>query len=107
MGLGSADFSILISGAASGLGNAIYRALGGIPLVRGLSLDDPSVRAAEPFDVIIHCAVNARYPITMGSAFDYLDDNFLLTQRLLNLPHKRFIYMSSLDVYPKHNRPIA
>jgi nucleoside-diphosphate-sugar epimerase len=102
-----ADFKLLISGTTSGLGNAFYRMLGGTPLVRGMSLDDPLIRAAQPFDVIIHCAVNTTNPVMMSQGFHYFDDNLVLTQRLLEIPHKRFVYMSTLDVYPRLNRPIA
>jgi nucleoside-diphosphate-sugar epimerase len=102
-----ADFNLLISGTASGLGNAFHRTLGGTPLVRGMSLDDPLIRATQPFDAIIHCAVNTKKPVMMSHAFDYLDDNLLLTQRLLEIPHKRFVYISTLNVYPRLSRPIA
>jgi nucleoside-diphosphate-sugar epimerase len=102
-----ADFKLLISGTTSGLGNTFYRMLGGTPLVRGMSLDDPLIRAAQPFDAIIHCAVNTTNPVMMSQGFHYFDDNLVLTQRLLKIPHKRFVYMSTLDVYPRLNRPIA
>ena len=55
----SSTRNILVTGARSGLGNAVHRALGGIAFVRGMQVDDPAIRAAAPFDAIIHCAVNA------------------------------------------------
>jgi nucleoside-diphosphate-sugar epimerase len=102
-----AEFNILVSGAARGIGYAVYRALGGVGFVRGMSPDDHRIRSKQPFDAIVHCAFNAAKNITLRSAFDYLDDNFRLTERLLAIPHRKFIYISSLDVYPRLGRPIG
>jgi len=98
---------LLVTGARSGLGHAVHRALGGMGFVRGTSTDDPAIRAAVPFDAIIHCAVNADKAVTMGSIFKYLDDNFLLTQRLVDIPHRKFVFVSSLAVYPPSGRAIS
>lgn len=98
--------NLLITGARSGLGNATYKALGGIPFMRGASTDDHAIRDAAPFDAIIHCAVNADKAVTMSSVYKYLDDNFLLTQRLVDIPHKKFVFVSSLAVYPPSGRAI-
>ena len=57
--------NILVTGARSGLGNAVHRALGGIASVCGMQVDDPAIRAAAPFDAIIHCAVNAAKYVSM------------------------------------------
>jgi nucleoside-diphosphate-sugar epimerase len=100
-------YNILVSGAASGLGSAVHRALGGVALLRGMALDDPAVRRAAPFDAIIHCGFNAAKAVPMGSAFSYLDDNVLMTQRLLDVPHRKFVYISSLDVYPRTGRAVG
>lgn len=99
--------SLLITGARSGLGNAVHRALGGTAFVRGMATDDPAIRAAAPFDAIIHCAVNADKAVSMRSGFKYLDDNFLLTQRLVDIPHRKFVFVSSLAVYPSTGRAIS
>ena len=66
-----------------------------------MSIDDPAIRAAAPFDAIIHCAVNAAKYVSMRTAFGYMDDNFLLTQRLVDIPHRKFIFVSTLAVYPR------
>jgi len=99
--------NLLVTGARSGLGNAVHRALGGMAFVRGTSTDDPAIRAAAPFDAIIHCSVNADKAVTMGTMFKYLDDNFLLTQRLVDIPHRKFVFVSSLAVYPPSGRAIS
>jgi nucleoside-diphosphate-sugar epimerase len=98
---------LLVTGARSGLGNAVHRALGGMAFVRGMATDDPAIRAAAPFDAIVHCAVNAAKEVTMRSVFRYIDDNFLLTQRLVDLPHRKFVFVSSLAVYPPSGRAIS
>jgi nucleoside-diphosphate-sugar epimerase len=97
----------LVTGARSGLGSAVYRALGGIAFVRGMSVDDPGIRAAAPFDAIVHCAVNAAKQVTMRTAYGYLEDNFLLTQRLIGIPHRKFVFVSTLAVYPPTGRAIG
>ena len=99
--------NLLVTGARSGLGNAVYKALGGMPFMRGASTDDKAIRDAAPFDAIIHCAVNADKAVTMSSVYKYLDDNFLLTQRLVDIPHKKFVFVSSLAVYPLSGRAIS
>ena len=53
-------------------------------------------------DVIIHCAANAAKQIDGQSITGYLEDNVFLTQRLLSIPHRQFIYLSSVDIYPKN-----
>lgn len=91
--------SVLVTGASSGFGRYLLEALNGIPFKRG---DDLGALARDSgyFDAIIHCAVNTR-SVTDGEAlFEYLDDNVLLTERLTNLPHHRFVYISTVDVYP-------
>jgi len=99
--------NILVTGARSGLGNAVHRALGGIAFTRDSSLDDPAIKAAAPFDAIIHCAVNAAKEVTMSTAYDYMADNLLLTQRLVDIPHRLFVFVSSLAVYPPSGRAVA
>jgi len=99
--------NILVTGARSGLGNAVHKALGGIAFVRGTRLDDPAIAAAAPFDAIVHCAVNAAKYVSMSTAYDYMADNFLLTQRLVDIPHRKFIFVSTLAVYPPTGRAVS
>jgi nucleoside-diphosphate-sugar epimerase len=98
--------NLLVTGVRSGLGHAVHRALGGIAFVRSMPIDDPAIQAAAPFDAIIHCAVNAAKHVSMRTAFGYLDDNFLLTQRLVHVPHRKFIFVSTLAVYPPTGRAV-
>jgi nucleoside-diphosphate-sugar epimerase len=101
------QFNLLITGARSGLGFAVHERLGGTALLRDMSIDDARICTSRPFDAIVHCAVNTSTPVTMKSCYTYLKDNFLLTQKLLDVPHRKFIYLSTLDVYPRLGRAIS
>jgi nucleoside-diphosphate-sugar epimerase len=91
----------LVTGVGSGLGHAVHRLLGGMAFSRGTKLGDVSRPARQPYDAIIHCAVNATKTVTMANVHRYLEDNLLLTQELLKIPHRRFVFISTVDLYPK------
>jgi nucleoside-diphosphate-sugar epimerase len=99
--------ALLVTGVRNGLGHAVHHALGGIGFVRGMALDDPVIRAAAPFDAIIHCAVNSAKYVSMATAYGYMEDNLLLTQRLVDIPHRKFVFVSTLAVYPPTGRAIS
>lgn len=105
--ISSAKRNILVTGVRSGLGHAVHQALGGIGFTRGMALDDPAILAAAPFDAIVHCAVNAAKSVSMKTAYGYMEDNLLLTQRLVDIPHRKFVFVSSLAVYPPIGRAIS
>lgn len=83
---------ILITGTASGLGYSLHQVIGGVPVVRGTKIED------RPYEAIIHCAANTSKSVPYEAAYGYVSDNVLLTQRLVKLRHRRFIYISSIDV---------
>ncbi len=93
----------LITGAGSGLGRYLYERFGGVALTRDVALDD-LFAAGRTFDVIIHCAFNASRELVGEALRGYIADNLLLTERLTRLPHRRFVYLSTVDVYPRANR---
>jgi nucleoside-diphosphate-sugar epimerase len=99
--------NILVTGVRSGLGHAVHQRLGGIGFTRGMALDDPAILAAAPFDAIIHCAVNAAKAVSMNTAYGYMEDNLLLTQRLVGIPHRKFVLISTLAVYPSTGRAVS
>ena len=96
---------VLVTGAASGLGRHCYEAFRAVPYTRetnhALLLEEAK---ANPFDVIIHAAFNARPNIDTKNLNAYLSDTTFLTQKLLTIPHKKFIFISSVDVYPKDDQ---
>lgn len=86
----------LITGSSSGLGKYLHDQLGGSAFYR----DGRNVKEAE---VIIHCAFNRAREVNSKNLYQYLSDNVFLTKKLAKIPHKKFIYISSVDVYPKDN----
>lgn len=95
---------ILITGTPSGLGKYIYNDLGGISWTRNITDKAKKKLKAEGVDVIIHCAFNSSQTVDSNNLYDYLADNVLLTEELVNIPHNKFILSSSVDVYPKDKK---
>ena len=91
---------ILVTGTRSGLGFAVNELLQGIELYRGKDIVSVLTPHDEPYDAIIHCAANTNKTILLNDVYDYLRDNLLLTQQLLRIPHKKFIYISTVGFYP-------
>jgi len=91
---------ILITGVGSGLGKHIHEK---IPNSLGMSRNNcidilRSVRY-EGVDTIIHCACNK----SRDEYYDLYNDNLKLTEELCDIPHKNFIFASSVDVYSDTN----
>ncbi len=93
---------ILTTGSASGLGKYIYENVGGEGLDRDTSFEEREKIKKEGVNVIIHCAFNPKKDINTNFLYDYLKDNIFLTKSLISIPHKKFIFISSIDVYPKN-----
>jgi len=93
---------LLTTGVYSGLGKYIYENLGGIGLTRYLPTEEREQLKGRGADIIIHCAANSSRGITSDSLYPYFEDNVLLTKEVVTFPHKKFIYISSVDVYPKN-----
>jgi nucleoside-diphosphate-sugar epimerase len=87
---------ILISGTASGLGAALHKRFGGEAYSRTSPL-----APSGTFDMIVHCAVDTAKTVTHDSIESYFRNNVELTRRLLALRHGRFVFISTVDVYPK------
>lgn len=94
----------LITGIKNGIGRYLFQALGGVGLSRQTSKEEFESIKKKGADVIIHCAFNSRRDIDSNTLFGYADDNIFLTQRLTEVPHKKFILFSTVDVYPKDGR---
>lgn len=90
----------LISGTSSGLGKYLLGQLGGIPLNR----KDPKESAGK---IIIHCAFNRGNEAISRNLYQYLSDNIFLTETLVHIPHQKFIYISTVDVYPNNGKKHA
>lgn len=89
--------SYLISGSSSGLGKYLCEQLGGTSFNRtGTNVNKT--------DIIIHAAFNRAREVSSKNLYRYLVDNIFLTQKITQIPHKKFIYISSVDVYPKDKK---
>lgn len=96
----------LISGEQSGLGKHLFEIFGGIPFTRQTSQDEFE-KLKKGVDIIIHAAFNSNKDIDSNNLYSYLEDNIFLTEKLIKIPHKKFIFISSVDVYPKDERTHA
>ncbi len=87
----------LITGTSSGLGKYLHDHLGGASFNRGATNE-------EPAEIIIHCAFNRMRDVNSQNLYTYISDNIFLTKRLTKVPHKKFIYISTIDVYPQNTK---
>ena len=95
---------ILTTGIGSGLGKYIHETWGAAGLGRGTSLEEWENLRQTSWDVIIHCAFRNERSIESRKIYPYFQDNFLLTEKLTSFPHRKFVFFSSVDVYPKDDR---
>lgn len=92
---------LLTTGTLSGLGRHIHEKFGGSSWTRDTPLKDRQKIKTFGVDVIVHCAFNSSRSVSSNNLYVYFTDNVLLTQELVAIPHKKFIFLSSIDVYPK------
>ncbi len=91
---------VLISGIGSGIGKYLHEKHGGLGLSR-YNTTEVFSHAKDGVDTIIHCAFNAKRDVTSDTLNSYSADNIGLTNKLLEIPHKKFIFFSTVDVYPR------
>lgn len=96
--------TFLTTGVNSGLGKYIHEHSGGYGLSRETSCDEIEKIKSRGVDIIVHCAFNSARNIDARSMPGYLRDNIFLTKDLTLYPHKKFIFISSVDVYPDNGR---
>lgn len=84
----------LITGACSGLGKYLFQ---NIDCASGLNRENFEQIANTKYDYIIHCAFNKENLVSDYKK--YLEDNIFLTQRLKQFDCKKFVYISSIDIY--------
>jgi len=86
----------LVTGINSGLGKHIFNNLN-YGMVLGLDRNNFNQIKDYKYDAVIHCAFNKS--LKVEDYYKYLEDNIFLTQKLLDLKYKKFIYISTIDVY--------
>ena len=92
---------ILTTGTLSGLGKHIHEKFGGLGWTRQLPVETREEIKRKGVDVVIHCAFNSRQSVDSDGLYAYLADNVLLTEEIVSIPHKKFVFISSVDVYPR------
>jgi nucleoside-diphosphate-sugar epimerase len=85
---------VLITGSQSGLGQFLSEKIKDCVMLTRLNKEEV---LKDSVDVIIHCAFDSSRKIV--DHYKYVDDNILLTKDLTKIPHKKFVYISSLEVY--------
>lgn len=90
----------LVTGVGSGIGKYLYEVLGGDGLSRQNSARVLREAQNAEFDVIIHCAFNSMKDVSDRELNSYISDNVWLTRQLIQIPHRKFIFFSTVDVYP-------
>lgn len=91
---------ILVSGSSSGLGKYLTQEFNALGLNRENSRTIISNLKNACVDCIIHCAATASHGETLDEEQAMLSSNVDLTRTLLSIVHKKFIFISSVDVYP-------
>ena len=89
----------LVSGAASGLGRYLLEQAGGTSFTRASSLEAIK-NVDQPYDMVIHCAFNMGRLESQKTMNQYIADSVHLTEALTSVPHRMFVLMSTIDVYP-------
>lgn len=93
--------NFLISGTSSGLGNYLSYKFNSDKFDRKKNLN---FYINDHYKTIIHCAFNKKISINGINTLDLLNDNIFLVQNLINIPHDKFILISSVDIYEKNNK---
>ncbi len=85
----------VVVGAGAGIGKYIAERFGAIAFVRGDVLSK-----LEGVETVIFCAAKARFETAASDLYTSLEDNLFLLERISRLPHQRFVYFSTVDLYP-------
>lgn len=94
----SENRNYLVTGINSGLGKYLHEnisdSLGLTRFNKQETLEEAKLKKGL---IILHSAFNRERDIE--DYYKYLEDNISLTEELLTLPHVKFIYFSSVDIY--------
>jgi dTDP-4-dehydrorhamnose reductase len=97
---------ILLSGSDSGFGAFIKTQNECIFWTRRSTENDYEELVRKGVDIIIHTAFNSKrsWDVTSENMERYFSDNVSLTERLIKIPHRLFIYISTDRVYPDNGK---
>ena len=100
------DNRILITGTNGSLGSFLAdKYQNSICITRENPLTDDII--SEGVDTIIHCAFNSKLEELQKVSKECYEDNVDLTYSLVKVPHRRFIYISSIQIPPRFITPYA
>ena len=85
-----------VIGAGAGFGRYLADILVALPFRRGDEL-----APLKDIETIIFCAASASFQTPFNDLASSMHDNLLLLDELTKLKPKRFVFVSSCDVYPK------
>lgn len=94
---------LLITGTKSGLGRYLHEIFGGSVYTRKTQKREFNNFKKDSFDIIIHAAFNSAKDVNSNNLHSYIEDNIFLIKKILEIPHKKFILISTVDVYPKNS----
>tara|TARA_R110002096_G_scaffold435508_1_gene661124 strand:+ start:7326 stop:8063 length:738 start_codon:yes stop_codon:yes gene_type:complete len=90
--------NIIVTGVGSGLGKYIHEeSPGSLGLRRDNLTSIIQSATSRNIDTVIHCACNK----SKDNYYDLYNDNLKLVETLCSMPHKNFVFISSIDVYSK------
>ena len=92
--------NFLITGTRSGFGKYVHEEFGGFGLTRETKEEEIKNFREQGVDTIVHCAFNTHNSVSSLNLPAYIDDNVFLTKKLIEIPHNKFIFISSIEVYP-------
>jgi len=92
---------LLIVGSKSGLGKFLHENIPSIEFSRNTPIKEFNRLQREGVNTIIHCAYNSKKEVKLSDFTEYISDNVLLTNKITKIPNSKFIYISTVDVYPK------
>ena len=104
---GESMMKVLVTGTNSGLGSWLAKQFKNCDkFVRGNSVSDYIQKDMAPdgsgysftrYDYIIHCAGSVQHSNWSNVKPDLFEDNVFLTRDLISIPHKKFVFISSID----------
>ncbi len=90
----------LVTGTGSGLGRYLAQALSGVPFDHKQRYSELKYHGRFRYDLVIHCGFDTRSALYADELYEYYQSNFRLIDKLLQIRHKLFVFISSVAVYP-------